>query len=229
MREWRTIPRQFAEAEFTALKSRAQRTAARRRELRASLRNAARLSAGGWPFDAAEARRRQSKAAPSPSRSIELGHGIKLDLVIIPGRRIRQGSTNEGAQSIARIKEGFWMAAREMDNRTYALFDPSPRQPRRGQEYVSIRRARLPVERAGPAGGARIMGRSLRVLPVAKRPNRREVHPAERGPVGIRLPGRHARRPSTTAISTPISPPTRTWRIAACRTLPAILTRWMCR
>jgi formylglycine-generating enzyme required for sulfatase activity len=87
--------------------------------------NAARLSASGWPFDAAEARRRQSRAAASPSRSIELGNGIKLDMVIIPGGEFVSGSTNEGAQSVARIKEGFWMAARELDNRTYALFDPS--------------------------------------------------------------------------------------------------------
>jgi formylglycine-generating enzyme required for sulfatase activity len=117
-------PETIHEAEFTGLKS-ARKEPQPTGAAASRPSQAARLSATGWPFDAAEARRRQSKAAPSPSRSIELGDGIKLDLVIIPAGEFVMGSTSDGPQSIARIKEGFWMAARELDNRTYALFDPS--------------------------------------------------------------------------------------------------------
>ena len=35
------------------------------------------------------------------------------------------GNAGDESQSVGRIKEGFWMAAREVDNRTYALFDPT--------------------------------------------------------------------------------------------------------
>ena len=117
-------PETIREAEFTTLKSARSEpqppgTAANNPS------RAPQLSAAGWPFDAAEAHRRQSKAAPSPSRSIDLGRDIKLDLVIIPPGEFVIGSTNDGPQAVARIKEGFWMAPREIDNRTYALFDPA--------------------------------------------------------------------------------------------------------
>jgi formylglycine-generating enzyme required for sulfatase activity len=117
-------PETIREAEFTDLKS-AHKEPHPASAAASRPSQAARLSAPGWPFGAAEAQRRQSKAAPSPSRSIELGHGIKLDLVIIPAGEFVMGSASDGSQSVARLKEGFWMAARELDNRTYALFDPS--------------------------------------------------------------------------------------------------------
>jgi len=117
-------PETIREAEFTTLNSAPNEPQPPGTAANNSSR-APQLSAAGWPFDAAEAHRRQSKAAPSPSRSIDLGHGIKLDLVIIPPGEFVMGSTNDGPQSIARIKEGYWMAPREVDNRTYALFDPA--------------------------------------------------------------------------------------------------------
>jgi formylglycine-generating enzyme required for sulfatase activity len=117
-------PETICKGEFTGLKS-ARKEAQATSAAASKLTGAARLSASGWPFDAAEARRRQSKVARSPSRSIELANGIRLDLVIVPAGEFVMGSTNDGPQSVARIEEGFWMAARELDNRTYALFDPN--------------------------------------------------------------------------------------------------------
>ena len=78
-----------------------------------------------WPFDAAEAQRRQLKAAHSPSRTFDLGQGIKLDMLIIPAGEFVMGDPGDESKRGARVEASFWMAAREVDNRTYALFDPS--------------------------------------------------------------------------------------------------------
>jgi len=83
------------------------------------------VSAVNWPFDATEARRRQVETVPSVSRILDLGHDIKLRLVIIPAGEFVMGNAEEGPQALSRIKESFWMASREIDNQTYALFDPS--------------------------------------------------------------------------------------------------------
>lgn len=79
----------------------------------------------GWPFDAAEARRRQSENGVF-ERQIDLGNGVKLDWVLIPKGRFVQGDANgEAGQTSVAIGEPFWIGRFEISNEQYALFDPS--------------------------------------------------------------------------------------------------------
>lgn len=85
--------------------------------------------ASGWPFDAAEARRRQSHGDRKTHRTVELADGVKLDMVLIPAGEFVMGSekgeSDERPAHRVRIDQPFWMAVREVDNRTYAQFDPA--------------------------------------------------------------------------------------------------------
>lgn len=81
----------------------------------------------GWPFDAAEARRRQSAEGPT-TRSVDLGGGKKLEMVLIPAGRFVMGDPNgqsdERPLSAVEIKRPFWMCTCEVTNEQYARFDP---------------------------------------------------------------------------------------------------------
>jgi formylglycine-generating enzyme required for sulfatase activity len=82
----------------------------------------------GWPVGAAEAQRRQAAAAPATRKKIDLGKGVSLDLVLIPAGDFVMGSTTGAAdeQPLVRlhIERPFWMAAKEVTNQMYNLFDP---------------------------------------------------------------------------------------------------------
>ena len=82
----------------------------------------------GWPFDAAEAQRRQAAAGPQTRKKIELGNGVGLELVLIPAGEFVMGSAAGAAdeQPLARVRieRPFWMAATEVTNQMYQLFDP---------------------------------------------------------------------------------------------------------
>ena len=83
----------------------------------------------GWPCDVTEARRRQQTAGPSPRRTIDLGEGQSVEMVLIPAGQFVMGGP-AGApdeQPLARVKieRSFWMAAREITNRQFNLFDPT--------------------------------------------------------------------------------------------------------
>jgi len=81
-----------------------------------------------WPFDAAEAVRRQKALGPT-TRSLELGHGVRLELVLVPAGEFIMGSTDgcldEMPATRVRIDKPFWMGKFEVTNEQYALFDPS--------------------------------------------------------------------------------------------------------
>ncbi|MEI7908990.1 MAG: SUMF1/EgtB/PvdO family nonheme iron enzyme [Verrucomicrobiota bacterium] len=78
----------------------------------------------GWPFDAAEARRRQA-AAGTFERQLDLGEGIKLDMLRIPeGGFVRAGS-NGAAAGQGIINAPFWMGRCEISNEQFARFDPA--------------------------------------------------------------------------------------------------------
>ena len=90
------------------------------------------VTASGWPFDAAEARRRQVAAddlmGQKTDMSVDLGDGVRLDLVLIPAGEFVMGDVNGWADEQLRtrvaINKPFWMCKLEVTNQQYAKFNP---------------------------------------------------------------------------------------------------------
>jgi len=82
----------------------------------------------GWPFDAAEAKKRQGAAGPVTERTIDLRDGLKLALVLIPAGEFVMGDANgcpdERPLSRVRVDRPFWMGRCEVSNEQFACFDP---------------------------------------------------------------------------------------------------------
>jgi len=80
----------------------------------------------GWPFDAKEAKRRQSVAS-KVQRDILLDGGVKLSLVYIPaGKFIMGDATGVGDErplACVSIDKPFWIGKFEVTNRQFAQFD----------------------------------------------------------------------------------------------------------
>ena len=74
----------------------------------------------GWPFDAAEAKRRQAAGGPH-EKTIDLGNGVAMKLVRIPAGEFLMG---DGAAR-AEVERDFWIGVTEMTNEQYAAFDPT--------------------------------------------------------------------------------------------------------
>jgi formylglycine-generating enzyme required for sulfatase activity len=106
----------------------------------------------GWPFDAAEARRRQEESSLSPGerarvretgphpnplpkgegtivQSVDLGQGVRLDLVRIPAGQFVMGDSSghpdEQPATVVKIAEPFWIGRYEVTNAQFARFDPA--------------------------------------------------------------------------------------------------------
>ncbi len=83
----------------------------------------------GWPFDAAEAKRRQQAAGGPVRRDIELGSGVKMTLVLVPAGEFVMGDPNgcsdERPLARVRIERPFWIGRTEITNRQYNVFDPA--------------------------------------------------------------------------------------------------------
>jgi len=94
----------------------------------------------GWPFDAAEARRRQAEAAgtlrlaadgaePPAQQTIELGNGVALELALIPAGSFVMGSSegypDETPETAVVVGEPFWMARTEITNAQFESYDPT--------------------------------------------------------------------------------------------------------
>ncbi len=90
--------------------------------------DAASVDCPGWPFDAAEAKRRQDRAGQH-NRTIELGGGIKMDLVLIPAGEFMMGDAtgcaDERPATRVKINKPFWMGRTEVTNAQFTRFDPS--------------------------------------------------------------------------------------------------------
>jgi formylglycine-generating enzyme required for sulfatase activity len=86
------------------------------------------LQREGWPLAEAEAKALQAEAGAT-TRTVDLGEGITLDLVWVPAGEFVMGSADghpdERPQSVVTIDSPFWMAATEITNAQYALFDPT--------------------------------------------------------------------------------------------------------
>jgi formylglycine-generating enzyme required for sulfatase activity len=78
------------------------------------------------PLSADEAQRRQAAAATETRRSIDLGDGVTLDLVLIPAGEFVMGSADGYADEAPQARvavEAFWMGQFEITNEQYARFD----------------------------------------------------------------------------------------------------------
>ena len=76
----------------------------------------------GWPFDAAEAARRQTAGGPH-ARKLDLGDGVTLDLVRIPAGSF-VGPGGGPAPAVHTVSESFWLGRCEVTNRQFGRFDP---------------------------------------------------------------------------------------------------------
>ena len=81
----------------------------------------------GWPFDPAEAQRRQGDKERS-WRTIDLGEKVKLELVRIPAGEFAMGDptgyADEQPASRVRIDKPFWIGRFEITNEQFARLDP---------------------------------------------------------------------------------------------------------
>lgn len=82
-----------------------------------------------WPFDAAEAQRRQAAGVAAVTRKIDLGDDVSLELVRIPAGQFLMGNPASQADDApvhrVQIEKPLWMARLEITNRLYHLFDPT--------------------------------------------------------------------------------------------------------
>ncbi len=87
------------------------------------------INCAGWPFDAAEAKRRQQAAGPATRRKIKLAEGVEMELTLVPAGRFVmgdvQGEVDQQPLAQVEIARPFWMGTCEVTNRQFALFDPS--------------------------------------------------------------------------------------------------------
>ncbi|MBP88053.1 MAG: hypothetical protein CMJ64_15235 [Planctomycetaceae bacterium] len=82
----------------------------------------------GWPFDAAEAKRRQVAAGRATTRTVDLGDGVVMHLVRIPAGEFVMGDATGHADERPRrqrIAKPFWIAKFEVTNQQFAKFDPA--------------------------------------------------------------------------------------------------------
>ena len=86
------------------------------------------LNMTDWPLDETEARLLQSRAGTT-HKVIDLGDGLKLDMVLIPAGRFVMGDADGGddeyPQASVQIDKSFWMSRFEVTNALYAKFDPT--------------------------------------------------------------------------------------------------------
>ena len=84
--------------------------------------------AGGWPFDAGEARRRQAADGPS-ELALDLGGSVTMKLVRIPAGAFVMGDVrgepDERPVGRAAIPRAFWMGRFEVTNEQFRRFDPT--------------------------------------------------------------------------------------------------------
>jgi len=82
----------------------------------------------GWPFDAAEARRRQAASVRATTREVDLGEGVTMKLLLVPpGQYVMgdvDGADDERPACSVRIDRPFWIGATEVTNAQYRRFDP---------------------------------------------------------------------------------------------------------
>ena len=80
----------------------------------------------GWPFDAAEAQRRQADSGSPASMTIELSAGVALILVRVPAGAFilgdPQGYPDERPVEVVKIDQPFWIGACEVTNEQFQQY-----------------------------------------------------------------------------------------------------------
>ena len=88
----------------------------------------AKLQAKGWPFDAAEAKKRQAAAGHPAELKLDLGEGVSLDLALVPAGSFVMGDADgypdEWQQAVVAIDKPFYLGKVEVTNAQFARFDP---------------------------------------------------------------------------------------------------------
>jgi len=82
------------------------------------------VRAEGWPFDAAEARRRQDTAGLPVEMTVDLS-GVPLVLALVPAGEFVMGDADEAPQTRVRTASAFYMGKLEITNEQFHKFDPS--------------------------------------------------------------------------------------------------------
>jgi len=77
----------------------------------------------GWPFDAAEAKKRQAAAGSATTQIFDLG-GVTMELVLIPAGEFLMGDSDELPLTRVKIEKPFWMGKFEVTNEQFKLFAP---------------------------------------------------------------------------------------------------------
>lgn len=98
-----------------------------------------------WPFDSRAAAALQKAAAGnSPTKTVQLGGGVTLELVRVPGGSFVMGSNgghpDETPASTVEVKP-FWMARFETSNQQFRRFDPaheSRTEDRHGYQFGAV-------------------------------------------------------------------------------------------
>ena len=83
----------------------------------------------GWPFDAAEAKKRQGAAGLPAELKLEVADGVTMDFVLIPAGKFVMGDTggcpDEWPAAVVTIDEPFYLGKHEVTNAQFAAFDPA--------------------------------------------------------------------------------------------------------
>jgi len=98
------------------------------------------LRIAGWPFNAAEATTRQSRAGASTQFEVGLKQGVRIQLVLIPAGEFVMGDSagydDERPPCRVKIERPFWMGKVEVTNEQYACFDPAHRSGDEGKMWL---------------------------------------------------------------------------------------------
>ena len=151
------------------------------------------LNCPNWPLTEEEARKRQ-EALGETRRSVDLGNGIRLDLVLIPPGEFVMGQTDglpdETPASVIAIDKPFWMGACEVTNAQFTQFDSSHDsgvESRFSMQFgvrgFYVSGPEQPVVRVSEQGDG--------ILRMAFRKHRGTLHPAHRSAMGICVPCRN--------------------------------------
>ncbi len=139
-------------------------------------RNAAKPQLVGWPFDAAEAQRRQAAVGVPVKTKVELANNVSMELTLIPAGQFvmgdADGERDEYPPSVVKIDQPFYLGVHEVTVEQFAAFDSSHDNGVHQRLQQRPEHARRAGQSCAPAGDPGFMGTSDGVLQVDVAPNR---------------------------------------------------------